>query len=347
MRHVQHRLELNWSWRLNEQSGAEFFERCFNILPSMVMQMIIQPGLDKRFMTPGLSRCQLHLDLVRWPCSSSGRMGSRCCFGSSQRFGVPTRLRRTVTQHSSCRQPKKRRTLPYPDASSGNLCGQYTRGNRCLAWLCNTRDRHAAATKQSSNICAAPAVSAVMVLPYAVCDGPNGVRRNRTTAFTRNALRLAAFAETAWVTRLFTELSSGYGSLLMQAKILRRCKAAAKVRVNFRIWADYFSISLDETTGDDEIRSLGSDTCWIAKGTTSTHLSSGVNENIRPDRWRELPLRFLAHPVFNARHSESEMLRYITTSRTKGPFVLNAFNDSAPGGLQQWSSNATSPKWFL
>ena len=270
-----------------------------------------------------------------------GEWGADVVFGNSQRFGVPLGYGGPHAAFFAAKEAFKRE-MP------GRIIGVSVdaQGNRALRMALQTREQHIRRDKATSNICTAQVLLAVMASMYAVYHGPNGIRKI-ADRIHRNALRLAAFAETAGykiVHRTF------FDTVLLDAgKDLEKVrKAALEAKVNFRYVNDTtFSISLDETTGDEEMSVLVQ-ILNSAKGSKAT-LSSGVNENITGPLKRTSS--FLTHPVFNTQHSESEMLRYITYLENKDlslnhsmiplgscTMKLNATTEMVPVSWPEWNS---------
>ncbi len=93
-------------------------------------------------------------------------------------------------------------------------------------------------------------------------------------------------------------------------------REAVKREVNFRYFADnHVGISIDETTSPADVNLL-LEIFAAAENKKAIDLSANGQEV----SWPAAPIRktsFLTHPVFNAHHSEHEMLRYIKRLENK------------------------------
>jgi glycine dehydrogenase len=233
---------------------------------------------------------------------SPGSLGADVAIGTTQRFGVPLGFGGPHAGYMATREAYKR-NLP------GRLVGlsQDANGDPAYRLALQTREQHIRREKATSNICTAQVLLAVIAGMYAVYHGPQGLQRiaqrvHLLTSVLAEGLRLNNLQPTN--THWFDTLTLNTGNRTEEIV------AAAKAReINLRqIDAEHIGLSIDETTGSDDIVAL-----WdILLGEHSLNLDtlaaevagSLPDDLIRTDG-------FLTHPTFNSYHSETEMLRYL------------------------------------
>ena len=233
---------------------------------------------------------------------SPGSLGADVAIGTTQRFGVPLGFGGPHAGYMATREAYKR-NLP------GRLVGlsQDANGDPAYRLALQTREQHIRREKATSNICTAQVLLAVIAGMYAVYHGPQGLQRiaqrvHLLTSVLAEGLRLNNMLPTN--THWFDTLTLHTGNRTEEIV------AAAEAReINLRqIDAEHIGLSIDETTGSDDIVAL-----WdILLGEHSLNLDtlaaevagSLPDDLIRTDG-------FLTHPTFNSYHSETEMLRYL------------------------------------
>jgi glycine dehydrogenase len=234
-----------------------------------------------------------------------GAMGADAVVGNTQRFGVPMGFGGPHAAYFATRDEYKRST-------PGRIIGVSIdrRGNQALRMAMQTREQHIRREKATSNICTAQALLAVMAVFYAMYHGPQDLRRI-ATRIQRLACILAKGLEDAGFTAdnatYFDTLTYTVGK--KQKAIVKRALALG---LNLRIiGGDKLGISLDETTGAQDIAALWEAFTGDTTLPTVAHLDEKVRENAGiPDALLR-PIDYLKHPLFNSYHSETEMLRYM------------------------------------
>ncbi len=242
----------------------------------------------------------LALTLLRAP----GTFGADVAVGSAQRFGVPMGFGGPHAAFLATRDAFKRQ-LP------GRLVGvsRDAQGDPALRLALGTREQHIRRDKATSNICTAQVLLAVMASMYAVYHGPEGLatiatRVRRLTLMLAEGLR--ALGATVNREPVFDTLTVGNVAA-------GRVHAAAEARrFNLRVVDPHtVGISLDETFTEEEVRTIlgffGDPGRLPAAGTVDAAVPAPLA--------RTTP--FLRHPVFNRRHTEHEMLRYIKRLEAK------------------------------
>ncbi len=270
-----------------------------------------------------------------------GELGADVAFGSAQRFGVPMGFGGPHAAFFATKDDFKRQ-MP------GRIIGISidAQGNRALRMALQTREQHIKREKATSNICTAQALLANMAAMYAVFHGPDGLKRiaKRTAALTQ------ALGDAIVAAGHKLHSKSYFDTIVVavadSAAIRTKAEAAG---MNFRYHAgNLVGISLDETTtADDVMNILG--------------VFSSVDETISLSLDEEMILEhiptsltrtseFLTAHVFNAHHSETQMMRYIKMLENKDlslntsmislgscTMKLNAASEMMPLSSPYWS----------
>ncbi|HJR32660.1 MAG TPA: aminomethyl-transferring glycine dehydrogenase [Pseudomonas sp.] len=261
-----------------------------------------------------------------------GELGADVVFGSSQRFGVPMGYGGPHAAFFASRDEYKR-------AIPGRIIGvsKDARGNVALRMALQTREQHIRREKANSNICTAQVLLANIASFYAVYHGPAGLK-NIAQRVHRLTCILAAGLERHGITRMnqhfFDTLTLEVGGT--QTAIIESAQAA---QINLRILGrGRLGLSLDETCDESTVAKLfdvflGADHGLNVDELDAEALVSGIPAGLQ----RSTP--YLRHPVFNAHHSETEMLRYLKQLENKD-LALN--QSMIPLGSCTMKLNATS-----
>jgi glycine dehydrogenase len=255
-----------------------------------------------------------------------GEFGADIVVGSTQRFGVPMGYGGPHAAYLAVRDEFKRR-LP------GRLVGisRDAEGNPAYRLTLQTREQHIRREKATSNICTAQVLLAVIASMYAVYHGPKGLREIAERVHL-HALKLAAsLAKAGWSLGALPFFDTVRVNLTPAESASLRSRAE-KAGINLRFQGETaVSISLDETTDSVEhlVGLFGK-----GPGTTSNDPTSWQT----PDALRRTS-DYLTHPVFNAYHTETEMLRYLRRLEAKD---LSLTTSMIPLGSCTMKLNATS-----
>jgi glycine dehydrogenase len=262
-----------------------------------------------------------------------GELGADIAIGSSQRFGVPMGYGGPHAAYLSTRNEYARK-LP------GRLVGvsKDAHGKTAYRLAIQTREQHIRRDKATSNICTAQVLLAIMASMYAVYHGPAGLR-----AIARRVHALTA-ALAAGLTRLGHDVgdTAFFDTLRVDLHGLKPAAllAAARERMlNVRPYEDgSIGLALDETTSvDDVLDLLECFTVGDPLGLSIEDLAANGDPGFPEALTRQSD--FLTHPVFQAHHSESEMLRYIHRLESRD---LSLNTSMIPLGSCTMKLNATS-----
>ncbi len=242
---------------------------------------------------------------------SPGKQGADIVFGSAQRFGVPMGYGGPHAAFFAARDEHKR-SMP------GRIIGvsRDAAGNTALRMAMQTREQHIRREKAHSNICTSQVLLANIASLYAVFHGPQGLQRiaariHRLTSILACGLQQGGqtLRHHSWFDTLTVEVAD-------KAAVIERALAAG---VNLRTdLLNAVGITLDETTCRDDISLLFS----ILLGDNHQQDISALDAQVctRPEAIPTGMLRtdaILTHPVFNAYHSETEMMRYMHSLERK------------------------------
>ena len=239
---------------------------------------------------------------------SPGELGADIAIGSFQRFGIPPGFGGPSAGFMAVK-------AAYVRQMPGRLVGlsKDSRGKSALRLAVQTREQHIRREKATSNICTSQVLVAIVSSMYAVYHGLQGLRRiaERVHLLARIlalGLKKMGYPEPAGPFFDTLRVKVGKGA----AEIIQA--AAATRRINLRDCGDgTLGIALAERTGPRDVADILS--CF-AIGHTKPVVEDLAAEVSQQDLFL-LPARsrrksaFLSQPVFNAYHTETEMLRYI------------------------------------
>ncbi len=272
---------------------------------------------------------------------SPGSFGADVVVGTTQRFGIPLGYGGPHAAYFATREEYKR-NIP------GRIIGvtQDTNGNRALRMALQTREQHIKRDKATSNICTAQVLLAVMAGMYAVYHGPKGLQYiatkvNNATATAANALEQLGFEQLN---------TSYFDTIQIKANATAIKEIAEAKEVNFYYPdAETVSISLNEATTITDLNVIASIFAQVAGKETITITELTTSGSI-PDTVKRTT-EFLTNEIFNAYHSETELMRYIKKLERKDlslnhsmiplgscTMKLNAASEMLPLSNPQWGN---------
>jgi glycine dehydrogenase len=243
----------------------------------------------------------LSLTVLRPP----GEFGADVALGSAQRFGVPLGYGGPHAAYFATKDAFKRHL-------AGRIVGvsKDSRGRPALRLALQTREQHIRREKATSNICTAQALLASMAAMFACYHGPDGLREiaSRIHLLTEVLARgLKRLGYEVGPKTFFDTIRVSVGDNPAEG-ILNSAEAA---RMNFRVIGEHaLGIALDETTTEKDLV----DILRVFNGNRApdfnvADLVAGADFGYAALFARTSP--YLAQPVFNRYHSETEMMRYL------------------------------------
>ncbi|RMZ37209.1 hypothetical protein AFCA_011405 [Aspergillus flavus] len=269
-----------------------------------------------------------------------GEFGADIAFGNAQRFGVPMGYGGPHAAFFAC-VDKYKRKVP------GRVVGvsKDRLGNRALRLALQTREQHIRREKATSNICTAQALLANMSAMYAVYHGPTGLKSIAQRIMSMTSTLQAKLAALGYNVPIKTNVADGgaiFDTVTVELPTSQEADAivaAAREQSIFlrRVNSTKVGISLDETSGRDEVKSiLQVFATHASKGEVSIDGELGISPLPAS---LERTSEYLTHPVFNTHHSETEMLRYIRHLESKD---LSLAHSMIPLGSCTMKLNATT-----
>ncbi len=265
-----------------------------------------------------------------------GEWDADIAIGTTQRFGVPMGGGGPHAAFMACRDEYKR-SLP------GRLVGVSVdaHGHPAYRLALQTREQHIRREKATSNICTAQVLLAVMASMYAVYHGPQGLTRIARRVATYTAILTAGLREMGVNVRTPEAFDTLCIDVVADADaVMHRALDAGMNLRRYREWeqwGQFVGITFDETTTREDIVALWR--CFAKPGQALPDLAKLAHtEPMIPEALRRTT-PFLTHPVFNAHHSETEMLRYIRSLSDKD---LALDRSMIPLGSCTMKLNATS-----
>ncbi len=272
---------------------------------------------------------------------SPGSFHADVVVGTTQRFGIPLGYGGPHAAYFATREEYKR-NIP------GRIIGvtQDMNGNRALRMALQTREQHIKRDKATSNICTAQVLLAVMAGMYAVYHGPDGLKyiANKVHA---SAIQLANVLEKLG----FEQLNTMFFDTIRIKAGSKKIKTIAETQgVNFYYPdKETVSISLNEATTLEDLNQVVSIFAEAIKKEPIIIQELAINTSIVQSVARNT--KFLSDEVFNAYHSETELMRYIKKLERKDlslnhsmiplgscTMKLNAASEMLPLSNSQWSN---------
>ncbi len=241
-----------------------------------------------------------------------GEWGADIVVGSSQRFGVPMGYGGPHAAFFATRKEYQRHV-------PGRIIGVSidAQGKPALRMSLQTREQHIKRDKATSNICTAQALLAIMASMYAVYHGPMGLKNialqiHKKTALLHKKLKQFGYiTNTTFFDTLQVQVSAEEKDFIQKKAIEKTC--------NFFYYPNgYVGISMDETTDMVQLNLVAS---IFAKAKNLNH--SPFSETELEEQATAIPETFsrtspyLTSHVFNAYHSETELMRYIKKLESK------------------------------
>jgi glycine dehydrogenase len=235
-----------------------------------------------------------------------GEWGADVVVGSAQRFGVPMGYGGPHAGFFATKDAYKRQ-MP------GRLIGVSvdSQGNHALRMALQTREQHIKREKATSNICTAQVLLSIMAGMYGVYHGPKGLkgiagRIHGLTTSLANGIQSAGLKvlNSAYFDTLSIETSEA-------KKLYQQCLDA---EINIALVNDTcIRISLDETHTVQHVNKLLS---MLSNG-KAQNCELVAMQNLQVPSAMQRKSDFMTHEIFNSKHSEHDMLRYIKHLESK------------------------------
>ena len=279
------------------------------------------------------------LSLVK--LQAPGELGVDVVVGTTQRFGIPLGYGGPHAAYFATKEAYKR-NLP------GRIIGvtKDADGNHALRMALQTREQHIKRDRATSNICTAQVLLAVMAGMYAVYYGPKGLQ------YIADTVHYSTTSLASQLEKLgYKQVNSAYFDTLQVKADAEKIKTAAEAKEYNFYYPDEETvvIALNETTTTEDINTVASIFAEVA-GKETEVLSALKEINAIPEgvsRKKD----FLTHEVFNAYHSETELMRYIKKLERKDlslnhsmislgscTMKLNAASEMLPLSNPQWGN---------
>ena len=238
-----------------------------------------------------------------------GEMDADIAVGNTQRFGMPMGNGGPHAAYLATRDEFKR-SMP------GRLVGVSidVHGATAYRLALQTREQHIRREKATSNICTAQVLPAVVASLYAVYHGPEGLKRIARRVASYTAVLASGLRQLGCT--LAHESAFDTLQVTTGAKTETLMQAARDAGYNLRrASATSVGITFDETTTRVDLSALWKVFAGRQPLPDIGQFEQGIAPLIPPAL--ERTSAFLAHPVFNRHHSETNMLRYLRSLADK------------------------------
>ncbi|WP_422105792.1 aminomethyl-transferring glycine dehydrogenase [Winogradskyella sp.] len=270
-----------------------------------------------------------------------GKFGADVVVGTTQRFGIPMGYGGPHAAYFATKEAYKR-DVP------GRIIGvtKDANGHRALRMALQTREQHIKRDKATSNICTAQVLLAVMAGMYAVYHGPKGLE------FIANKVQNTTATLSAALKRLGLEQVNThyFDTIQIKADAIKVKHEAEKKEVNFYYPdSNTVIIAINETTTIADLNDIIS-IFEAVTGHKTDHIVSIIEANTIPEALKRRT-DFLTFDVFNAYHSETELMRYIKRLERKDlalnhsmislgscTMKLNAASEMLPLSWSNWGN---------
>ena len=236
-----------------------------------------------------------------------GEWGAEVVVGTTQRFGIPMGFGGPHAAYFATNETYKRK-LP------GRIIGVSldSNGNNAYRMALQTREQHIKRDKATSNICTAQALLAIMAGMYAAYHGPDrlksiATKTNQLTSILHHNLTTLGYdirSNSVFDTLSFTASSD------LQKSVK---EVLEPLLVNVFYGEDYISVSFDETTELEDVKSLVELFAQVKGQNASFENKVSTTWDSKFNRTSS----YLTHPVFNTYHTEHDMLRYLKSLENK------------------------------
>lgn len=257
-----------------------------------------------------------------------GEWGADIAYGNSQRFGVPLGFGGPHAAFMATKEEFKR-NIP------GRIIGvsKDSQNKPALRLALQTREQHIRREKATSNICTAQVLLANMAAMYAVYHGPEGLKKIAARTHKLTQVLKAGLEQAG----LKVVNNTSFDTLVIESpKASDFYNKALDKHINLRKLSETkLGISLDETCDEKTLEDLFSvfSSTKLALADLEKKTASLIPANLQ--RTSE----FMTHQVFNAHHSETDLLRYIHKLQNKD-FTLT--HSMIPLGSCTMKLNATT-----